>query len=649
MLSTFLRPAIQLNVFLAVLLVLSRAGFAATLNVTDLGDSGAPGQLRTLINEAAPGDTIMIPAGIITLTGVPGEDENAGGDLDILKDLTIQGAGPGPGVTTIHGGAIDRVFDIIGDVAVTIRDLTITGGSAGDNSSINFGGGIFNDGGRLSVVNCVVSANSTIEFGGGIANLGGTLTVTGSTLSGNFADFGSGGIDNFAGTLTVTNSIVTGNTAGGFGGGMGNFGGTLTVTNSTLSANVAAGDSGGIDNEEGTLTVTNSIVTGNTAGGFGGGIRNLGGTLTVTGSTLSGNFADFDGGGIDNEGGVLFLTNSTVSGNTAGGFGGGMGDFEGTVIITNSTLSGNAARGDGGGISEAGGGTTELKNVTITNNAADSDSDGIGDGGGVSNSDGTVNLKNTMIAGNTDAGGQGPDCFGTLASQGFNLIQSTTGCSIGGVTTGNVTGVSPNLGPLSSNGGPTQTHALLPGSPAIDTGDTADCPSTDQRGIVRPQDGNGDGSALCDIGAYEVASGSAPRLTNLSTRAQVGLGPDQVIAGVIIEGSAPMLVLLRALGPSLTGLGVPGALANPILQLFSGQTLLAQNDDWQTQADPTCAATGHTCGDAAAITATGLAPPHPQDAALLITLPPGTYTVIVSGAGGLTGVGLVEVYEVGGP
>jgi hypothetical protein len=121
-----------------------------------------------------------------------------------------------------------------------------------------------------------------------------------------------------------------------------------------------------------------------------------------------------------------------------------------------------------------------------------------------------------------------------------------------------------------------------------------------------------------------------------------------VIAGVIIEGSAPMLVLLRALGPSLTGLGVPGALANPVLQLvpLGSGVPIAQNDDWQTQTDPTCAATGHTCGDAAAITATALAPPHPLDAALLITLPPGTYTVIVSGAGGLTGVGLVEVYEV---
>jgi hypothetical protein len=286
-----------------------------------------------------------------------------------------------------------------------------------------------------------------------------------------------------------------------------------------------------------------------------------------------------------------------------------------------------------------------MTNVTITDNVADNDGDGAGDGGGVAHDGGSLSFKNTLIAGNTDAGGQAPDCSGTVTSQGFNLLGNSTGCTLT-PTTGDLVGtganpIDPLLGPLQNNGGPTLTHALLPGSPAIDAV-TSGCPppTTDQRGVARPQ------GAACDIGAYEVASGSAPRLTNLSTRAQVGLGPDQVIAGVIIEGSAPMLVLLRALGPSLTGLGVPGALANPILQLFSGQTLLAQNDDWQTQADPTCAATGHTCGDAAAITATALAPPHPQDAALLITLPPGTYTVIVSGAGGLTGVGLVEVYEV---
>jgi hypothetical protein len=177
-------------------------------------------------------------------------------------------------------------------------------------------------------------------------------------------------------------------------------------------------------------------------------------------------------------------------------------------------------------------------------------------------------------------------------------------------------------------------------APANTTGNFQDCTIsvTVNDGILSP--------ALGSYAQGVSANAPAALLVNLSTRAQVGIGADQVIGGFVIGGSTLKPVLIRALGPSLTGLGVPGALANPVLQLFSGQTAIAQNDDWQNQADPTCAATGHTCGDAAAITATGLAPPHPQDAALLITLAPGAYTAIVSGAGGLTGVGLVEVYEV---
>ena len=92
---------------------------------------------------------------------------------------------------------------------------------------------------------------------------------------------------------------------------------------------------------------------------------------------------------------------------------------------------------------------------------------------------------------------------------------------------------------------------------------------------------------------------------------------------------------------------VPGALPNPVVTLFSGATPIASNDDWQV-ADPLCASSGHTCGTPADITATGLAPPQPLEAALLITLAPGPYTAIVSGVGS-TGVGLVEVYEVPGP
>jgi hypothetical protein len=138
---------------------------------------------------------------------------------------------------------------------------------------------------------------------------------------------------------------------------------------------------------------------------------------------------------------------------------------------------------------------------------------------------------------------------------------------------------------------------------------------------------------------------STSDLTNISTRGRVETGANVMIGGFIIEGDTPKTVLVRAVGPSLTDFGVPGVLANPTLTLFSGQTPIAENDDWQVSL-PRCQTSGHTCGDAAAIAATGSAPSHPLEAALLITLPPGPYTAIVSGVGGTTGVGLVEVFEV---
>src|SRR5262249_7450167 len=111
-----------------------------------------------------------------------------------------------------------------------------------------------------------------------------------------------------------------------------------------------------------------------------------------------------------------------------------------------------------------------------------------------------------------------PFGFGTptINSQGYNLIGDTTGCVITGDTTGNKSGVAPNLGPLRDNGGPTFTHALLTGSPAIDAGNPAApgsggnaCPVDDQRGVTRPQDGDGDTTAVCDIGAYELEASSS--------------------------------------------------------------------------------------------------------------------------------------------
>ena len=124
------------------------------------------------------------------------------------------------------------------------------------------------------------------------------------------------------------------------------------------------------------------------------------------------------------------------------------------------------------------------------------------------------------------------------------------------------------------------------------------------------------------------------RLVNISTRMQVLTGENQLIGGFVIGGTTAKNVIVRARGPSLTAAGITNPLANPTLQLFSGQTVIASNDDWGAAAN------------AAAITASGFAPANAQEAAILMTLNPGPYTAIVSGVGATTGVGLVEVFEI---
>jgi len=143
-----------------------------------------------------------------------------------------------------------------------------------------------------------------------------------------------------------------------------------------------------------------------------------------------------------------------------------------------------------------------------------------------------------------------------------------------------------------------------------------------------------------------------PQLSNISTRGLVQTGDNVQIGGFIIGGTEPKTVLVRARGPVLTDFGVPGVLDDPVLQLFSGQTVIADNDNWETTST-LCQNSVLNCGDGAAITATGLDPcvgnltGCAREAALLVTLDPGPYTAIVSGVGGGTGVGLVEVFEVG--
>lgn len=248
------------------------------------------------------------------------------------------------------------------------------------------------------------------------------------------------------------------------------------------------------------------------------------GALTASDLTIRGGKATGVGGGIYSEETVT-LTGVTVTNNEAAGGGGIWAEFIGTTTLTNVTVSGNRTDGDGGGLRVINA-TATLNNVTITDNTADNDANGSGDGGGVAiDSTATVNLKNTILGDNRDASTGGdprhPDCSGTITSEGYNLIEEATGCTLAGTTTGNVVGQDPRLSQLADNEGSTQTHALQKNSPAIDTGNSAAagsggsaCEATDQRGVPRT-------GSRCDMGAYELVQCLGVDVTVIGTD-----GPD---------------------------------------------------------------------------------------------------------------------------
>ncbi len=263
---------------------------------------------------------------------------------------------------------------------------------------------------------------------------------------------------------------------------------------------------GGIRSSHVDLTLTDSTVSGNT-GARGGGISISYGALTLINSTVSGNIVSGLGGGIASSA-ALTLTNSTVSGNTSLGAGGGgiefyIGVYRSTVGLTliNSTVSGNTTDGFGGGIyHDAYYGVLKLTNSTVSGNSANQGGAGI-----FMNT--TATFTDTIIA---DNGTNTPNCFRkTFGSLGYNLTDDTS-CGFTEVT--DLVVADAMLGPLQDNGGPTETHDLLDGSPAIDAG-SADCPppATDQRGVARPQ------GAGCDIGSVESMSAPPPTPTPTAT------------------------------------------------------------------------------------------------------------------------------------
>ena len=307
------------------------------------------------------------------------------------------------------------------------------------------------------------------------------------------------------GTFRVFDNLTSGASISGF-----------SITNGSAPGEFG----GGVFNEGGnsaTLRLSDCIVSGNSAD-FGGGIFNLNGALTVNNCTVSGNGAAFSGGGIvssaSGAAATLTITNSTISDNsaTANDGGGILSGASGSVasiasvIVSNSTLSGNSATGNGGAVANAAD-VPDLARLTITNSTI-SDNSATANGGGIYNQgNAQFQIGSTVL----NAGSSGENIFngGQATSLGYNLSSDDgAGILIG---TGDQINTDPMLGPLQDNGGPTFTHALLPGSPAIDAGDPSFAPPPffDQRG---PGFDRVSGSRI-DIGSFEVQVGGTPTPT----------------------------------------------------------------------------------------------------------------------------------------
>jgi CSLREA domain-containing protein len=241
------------------------------------------------------------------------------------------------------------------------------------------------------------------------------------------------------------------------------------------------------------LTLTNAFVLNNSAVN-GGGIQVLGNgaTAALQNTRISSNVATVGGGGLSNNG-ILTLLNSVLDENQAR-TGGGIDHSGFSMNLTNVTVSGNSAGDNGGGIYNRA--DAILLNVTLAGNAAS----GSGTGGAIYNDEGFLAIKNSIVA-DSDADGNCFNSGGQINSQGHNLDGGDT-CKF--TASGDMSSTDPLLDTLQDNGGGTFTQALLSGSPAIDSADNNGCPKTDQRGFVRPMDGNSDGSAVCDIGAFEL-------------------------------------------------------------------------------------------------------------------------------------------------
>jgi CSLREA domain-containing protein len=556
------------------------------------------------------------PSGCIS-TSKPRPSDNSWGELSVsgaVKDLTIEGAGPGQ--TVLEACKLgDRALQVMPEATVTLKGVTITNANAQDGSegtagALNGshggaaepgadGGAILNEG-TLTLTDTAITANHAGV--GGAGGKGGPLGGSGGIGAGG----GSGGAVASTGTLRVSESTISANSAGdGGGGGEATVGSTAEGQSGKGGSGASGGNGGGgagIANFGGTATVEKSTITANTAGAGGAGSSGKNSGEVGEGGSGGGGGSGGNGAGIAIAGAIfkpaaaLQATDDTIQGNIAGdgADGGNPGGVSSDIFAAGKAGNGGDG-GFGGGVENLLNTATQLVNLTIAENAAGHAGLGgaasanfpagkngeAGHGGGVYGLT-SPTLQNTILYENQT----GDDCRGAIVDGGHNLVFSkpslkglvTDPCVFSAVTTED-----PKLASLAANGGPTQTMRLQAGSAAIDQVPAAGagCPATDQRGVPRP------GGTACDIGAYEVV---APAIANVGASA---ISTSGAMLSATVTANAPAATVQFQYGTttaygsnttpqSATGL-TPVALLTQLSALAPGTTfhfrVIATNPD----------------------------------------------------------------------
>jgi len=455
------------------------------------------------------------------------------GDLDITEDLEIFGAGPALTIIQWENQSIedpdvgDRIFHVQAEAGTTVNlvrlaDLMVTRGSVGIPNTTD----------PENPYNCEVTGEPGSIEAWQFRRTGGAIAVGPGASVVLFEEAehgpGTGGEgqppvigppddhdDETEGGVTAVEFeriAVISNQAGSDGGGI-LAAAEMTITDSVLSGNFTAANGGALYLDSPTTITGTLIGTSSTDVPFA--------TGSLSADLVSTPNQGENGGGIFDTGfHTTDIESSAINGNTAIGGGGIAGRSLVVINLTNSTVSGNTGSDVGGGITTNG--TVNLRNVTVADNRATTDAPG-GGAGLNSFGSGTFIFYNTILSNNVVQGGEtareancgcsGGAAFcppGRMVSTGYNVNdEATDTCSLD-VALNDQAQTDPLLEPLANNGGLTETHALPTASigdaatsPAIDAADNQRCPSNDQRGSLRPDDGDLDGSFVCDAGAYE--------------------------------------------------------------------------------------------------------------------------------------------------